>query len=163
MLVLMLSSILTGMIINSYNSALATNVLLAAFMPMLMGTGGNAGSQASVSVIRILTLGEIEFGDIFAVLWKEFRVSLITGSCVSLVNFARIMITYQDFGLATVVSITLFLVVIAAELVGCSLPMIATKLNLDPALMASPLITTIVDALSMLVFFNVAMKVLPGM
>ena len=159
----MLSSILTGMIINSYNSALATNVLLAAFMPMLMGTGGNAGSQASVSVIRILTLGEIEFKDIFSVLWKEFRVSLITGSCVSLVNFARIMLTYHDFGLALVVSVTLFLVVIAAELVGCSLPMIATKLNLDPALMASPLITTIVDALSMLVFFNVAMQVLPGM
>jgi len=163
LLVLMLSSILTGIIINSYNSTLASNVLLAAFMPMLMGTGGNAGSQASVSVIRILTLGEIEFRDIFSVMWKEFRVSLITGSCVSLVNFARIMITYHDFGLAMVVSVTLFLVVIAAELVGCSLPMIATRLNLDPALMASPLITTIVDALSMLVFFNVAMQVLPGM
>ena len=163
LLVLMLSLILTGMIINNYNSALATNVLLAAFMPMLMGTGGNAGSQASVSVIRIITLGEVEFKDIFSVIWKEFRVSLITGSCVSLVNFARIMLTYHDFGLAIVVSITLFMVVIAAELVGCSLPLIATKLNLDPALMASPLITTIVDALSMLVFFNVAMQILPGM
>ena len=163
LLVLMLSSILTGMIINNYNSALATNVMLAAFMPMLMGTGGNAGSQASVSVIRILTLGEIEFKDIFSVIWKEFRVSLITGSCVSAVNFARIMLTYNDIALATVVSVTLFMVVIAAEFVGCSLPLIADKLHLDPALMASPLITTIVDALSMLVYFNIALYLLPGM
>ena len=163
LMVLMLSASLTGIIISNYNAALATNVLLASFMPMLMGTSGNAGSQASVSIIRFLVLGEIEFKDIFSVMWKEFRVSLLIGGGVALVNYARIMLMYHDASIAMVVSLTLFLVVIAAELVGCTLPLVATKLKLDPTLMASPLITTIVDTLSMLVYFNIAIKLLPGM
>ena len=163
LLVLMVPATLTGYIIERYNGALAVNILLSSFIPMLMNTSGNAGSQASVSVVRSLVLGEIDLSDILVVIWKEFRVSIIVGGCVALVNYIRIAITYNDSGVAAVVSITIFCAVIAAKFVGCVLPMIATRLKLDPALMASPMITTIVDALSLLVYFNIAMRLLPGM
>lgn len=163
LMVLMISATFTGMIISKFNTILSANVMLASFMPMLMDTSGNAGSQASVSVIRSLVLGEVEFKDIFAVIWKEFRVSLIAGACVAAVNFARIILMYKDTALAMVVSLTMFCVVIAAKFVGCTLPMIATKLKLDPALMASPMITTIVDAVALLVYFNIAVRLLPGL
>lgn len=163
LMILMISATFTGMIIQNYNSALEANLLLSSFIPMLMDTSGNAGSQASVSVIRSLVLGEIEISDIFLVIWKEFRVSIIAGTCVAVVNFARIVLMYHDVGVAAVVSLTIFCAVIAAKFVGCTLPMIATKLKLDPALMASPMITTIVDAVSLIVYFNIAIRVLPGM
>lgn len=161
LLVLMISATFTGLIIQNYNSALAANILLSSFIPMLMDTSGNAGSQASVSVIRSLVLGEVEVRDIFVVMWKEFRVSIIVGAVVASVNFVRIFLMYRDIMLAAVVSITLMCAVICAKLVGCTLPIVATKLKLDPALMASPMITTIVDAISLLVYFNVAMHLLP--
>ncbi len=161
LLVLMISATFTGMIISNYNAALTANVMLASFMPMLMDTSGNAGSQAAVSVIRGLVLGEIETSDILRVVWKEFRVSLLVGVCVAAVNFLRIFLMYRDPVMGAVVSITLFCVVIAAKFVGCTLPIIATKLKLDPALMASPMITTIVDAVALFVYFNVAIALLP--
>lgn len=161
LLVLMISATFTGMIISNYNAALTANVMLASFMPMLMDTSGNAGSQAAVSVIRGLVLGEIETSDILRVVWKEFRVSLLVGVCVAAVNFLRIVLMYRDPVMGAVVSITLFCVVIAAKFVGCTLPIIATKLKLDPALMASPMITTIVDAVALFVYFNVAIALLP--
>ncbi len=160
--ILMISATFTGMIIERFQSALAINVLLATFIPMLMDTSGNAGSQASVSVIRAAVLGEIEFSDIFKVIWKEFQVSVITGIGVAILNFGRIILMYQDFTTALVVSITLFCTIIAAKFVGCTLPLIATKLKLDPALMASPMITTIVDAVALLVYFNIAALLIPG-
>ena len=160
LLVLMISATFTGLIIQNYNAALSANVLLASFMPMLMDTSGNAGSQASVSVIRGLVLGEIATGDMLRVVWKEFRVSILTGMCVSVVNFARIMLMYHDLKMAAVVSLTLFCVVIAAKFVGCTLPIVATKLKLDPALMASPMITTIVDAVALFTYFNIANAIL---
>jgi len=160
LLVLMISATFTGLIISNYNAALSANVLLASFMPMLMDTSGNAGSQASVSVIRGLVLGEIETKDVLRVIWKEFRVSILTGACVSVVNFLRIWLMYHDLRMATVVSLTLFCVVIAAKFVGCTLPILATKLKLDPALMASPMITTIVDAVALFTYFNIANAIL---
>ena len=161
LLVLMISATFTGLIIQNYNAALSANVMLASFMPMLMDTSGNAGSQASVSVIRGLVLGEIETSDILRVIWKEFRVSILVGICVAAVNFLRIVLMYRDPVLGGIVSATLFLVIIAAKFVGCTLPIIATKLKLDPALMASPMITTIVDAVALFVYFKIAIAVLP--
>ena len=163
LMVLMISATFTGLIINNYSSALTANILLSSMIPMLMDTSGNAGSQASVSVIRSLVLGEIEVSDILAVIWKEFRVGFIAGTCVAVVNYVRIILIYRDAAVALIVSITIFCAVVAAKIVGCTLPIVATKLKLDPALMASPMITTIVDALSLLVYFNVAIRLLPGM
>lgn len=163
LIVLMISATFTGLIIGRYNEALAANVLLASFIPMLMDTGGNAGSQSSVSIIRGITLGEIKFSDIFTIMWKEFRVSILVGIGVSVVNFARVWIMNGDPLLALVVSLTLLVVITAAKLVGCTLPLLADKIGLDPALMASPLITTIVDAVALIVFFNIAIWLLPGM
>jgi len=160
LLVLMLSATVTGLIIQNYNAALSANVLLASFMPMLMNTGGSAGSQASVSVSRSLVLGEIEPSDTLKVVWKEFRVSAIVGAIIAAVNYLRIMIMYHDTGVAVVVSLTLFCVVVTAKFLGATLPIFATKLKLDPALMASPMITTIVDAVALLVYFNVAVRIL---
>lgn len=161
LIILMVSATFTGIIISRFNEALAANVLLASFIPMLMDTGGNAGSQASVSVIRALTLKEIRFRDIFTILWKEFRVSLLCGVVVAAVNFARVWIMNGDPLVALVVSLTLIVVITAAKLVGCTLPLLADKIGLDPALMASPLITTIVDAVALIVFFNMALAILP--
>lgn len=160
---LMISAMFTGLIITRFDDALAANVLLASFIPMLMNTGGNAGSQASVSVIRGVTLGEIHFSDIFSVMWKEFRVSLIVSIGVALVNFLRVWIMDGDLQVAIVVSLTLIITIVVAKLVGCSLPLLANRIGLDPALMASPLITTIVDAVALIVFFNMALLLLPGL
>lgn len=161
LMVLMISATFTGMIITHYDAALSANVLLASFIPMLMDTSGNAGSQASVSVIRGLTLGEVKLSDVFQIAWKELRVSLLVGVGIAGFNFLRIWLMQGDPMIAAVVAITIFFAIIAAKLVGCLLPMAATRLRLDPALMASPMITTIVDAISLLVYFNVAAMILP--
>lgn len=156
LLILMISATFTGLIIQNYSTIISTNVILASFMPMLMDTSGNAGSQASVSIIRGLVLGEVEPKDIAKVIWKEFRVSILVGVIIAFFNFIRMLIMYKDIKISLVVSITLFFVIIAAKFVGCTLPLIATKLKLDPALMASPMITTIVDAVALIVYFKIA-------
>jgi magnesium transporter len=163
LVILMISATFTGMIITRYEVALAANVALASFIPMLMNTGGNAGSQTSVSVIRALTLKEVKFSDIFAILWKEFQVSLLVGIVIVAVNFLRIWLLNGDALIALVVSLTLLVTIIAAKLVGCTLPLLADRIGLDPAVMASPLITTIVDAVALVVFFNTALMLLPGL
>ncbi|GAA0127460.1 magnesium transporter [Clostridium senegalense] len=157
LLILMISATFTGAIIQKYDDVLQSVVILAAFIPMLMDTGGNAGSQSSTLIIRGLALGQIEMGDVLKVIWKEIRVSLIVGVILSIVNFFRIYYL-QKVGLAisATVSITLFFTIVIAKVVGCVLPIVAKKLKLDPAIMASPLITTIVDALSLIIYFGVA-------
>lgn len=167
LLILMLSATFTGIIISSFESALAAQVTLTAFIPMLMGTGGNAGSQASVTVIRGLSLDEIKFSDIFKVLLKELNVSALCGITLALATFVKILLIDNlmlgsDISLmvAAVVSITMAATIILAKLLGSSLPIIAAKMKLDPAVMASPFITTIVDALSLLLYFSIASAVL---
>lgn len=167
LLLLMISATFTGIIISSFENALAAQVALTAFIPMLMGTGGNAGSQASVTVIRGLSLNEIEFGDIFRVLFKEFRVSILCGVILAIATFGKIMLVDNlilgeeiTTTVALVVCLTMAVTVILAKLIGCSLPLLASKMHLDPAVMASPFITTIVDALSLLIYFTVASAIL---
>ncbi|MBQ9980699.1 MAG: magnesium transporter [Oscillospiraceae bacterium] len=160
LIILMILSILTGLIIAYYEDALSANVLLATFIPMLMSTGGNSGNQASVSLIRSITLGEVEFSDIGRVIWKEFRVSLMVGVAMAIVCFGMVSLIYRQVLVSAAVAITLFVVVVAAKLVGSALPMVATKLRLDPALMASPLITTIIDIIALFIYFNVATRIL---
>ncbi|MBQ7255882.1 MAG: magnesium transporter [Oscillospiraceae bacterium] len=161
LLLLMISATFTGMIITGFEDALSKMVILTAYIPMLMDTGGNSGSQASVSVIRSLSLGEVEFGDVFRVLWKELRVSILCGLSLALVGFGKLMLLDGvDVWVALVVSGTLLLTVIAAKLIGCSLPLLAKKIGLDPAVCASPFITTMVDALSLLIYFGIATAVL---
>ncbi len=160
LLVLMLSATFTGNIILRYD---ISNVLLSSFIPMLMDTAGNAGSQSATMVIRGIALGEIAFGDIFRVQWKEFRVSVITGLALAIANFVRIMLMHglNSVMLALTVCLSLFATIVLAKFVGGSLPIIAKKLRADPAIMASPLITTIVDALALIVFFTLAQRFLP--
>ncbi len=167
LLILMISSTFTGLIINSFESALASSIILTSFIPMIMNSGGNSGSQSSVTVIRSLALGDIEFKNIFKIMFKEFRVSLICGIVLAVVNFGKILlIDNLIFGegvslmVAAVVSITLFFTVVIAKLIGCSLPLLAKKLGADPAVMASPFITTIVDAISLLIYFQIAAMLL---
>ncbi len=161
LLLLMISATFTGRIITNYQNALSSYVILTAYIPMLMDTGGNAGSQASVSVIRGLSLKEVEFRDIFKVMFKEFRVAFLCGLTLSVANFCKLtLLDRVGFEVAFIVSLTLVLVVIFAKMVGCTLPMIADKIGFDPAVMASPLITTIVDALSLLVYFAIATNLL---
>ncbi|MGI6198669.1 MAG: magnesium transporter [Candidatus Cloacimonadaceae bacterium] len=156
LLFLMISATFTGVIIQGYQKELASVVILAAFIPMLMDTGGNAGTQVSTLVIRGMALGEIKLKDYFKVLYKELRVSLIVGVVLAVVNFLRVWIFHHDPMLALTVSAALLFTVVLAKLVGCTLPMIARKLKIDPALMASPIITTIVDALSLSVYLYLA-------
>lgn len=156
LLFLMISATFTGVIIQGYQKELASVVILAAFIPMLMDTGGNAGTQVSTLVIRGMALGEIKLKDYFKVLYKELRVSLIVGVVLAVVNFLRVWIFHHDPMLALTVSASLLFTVVLAKLVGCTLPMIARKLKIDPALMASPIITTIVDALSLSVYLYLA-------
>lgn len=157
LLLLMISASITGKIIQGFEDALSTCVILTAFIPMLMDTGGNCGSQASVSVIRALSLDEVEFKELPLVIWKELKVSIMIGATLSIANFLKIMLIDQTTTMvALVVCLTLFMTVIAAKFVGCSLPVIASKIGFDPAVMASPFITTIVDALSLIVYFNIA-------
>lgn len=157
LLLLMISASITGKIIQGFETALSTYVILTAFIPMLMDTGGNCGSQASVSVIRALSLDEVEFKELPMVIWKEMKVSIIVGGTLAIANFVKILLIDQTTTLvAFVVCLTLFVTVVVAKLVGCILPILADKIGFDPAVMASPFITTIVDALSLLVYFNVA-------
>ncbi len=162
LLVLMLSATLTGTIITKYEQSFAVLPLLVAFIPMLMDTGGNCGSQSSTLVIRGLALDEISPSNAFKVLFKELRVSLLVGLALALVNGIRIFIMYRDNPnaavLAAVIAVSLAATVVIAKVIGCLLPIGAKKLRLDPAIMAAPLITTIVDTCSILIYFNVAMK-----
>ena len=160
LLLLMISATFTSVIINSYDAALAT-LGLAAFMPMIMGTGGNAGSQSSVTIIRGLSIGEIEMGDIIRIIWKELRVSLLCGITMAIATFGKIMLIEQPgFMTAVVVSLTLVATIVTAKLVGCVLPVLAKRVGFDPAVMASPFITTIVDALSLVIYFRIATMIL---
>ena len=167
LLILMLSATFTGLIINHFQIQLAACLVLSSFIPMLSGTGGNSGTQASVAVIRGLALGEIEFSDLWAVIWKEIRVSVLCGVCLAGANFAKMMLVDNlllhngvTALVAAVVCLTLVCVVFIAKLVGCSLPILAEKLGFDPAVMASPFITTIVDVLSLLIYFSIASALL---
>ena len=168
LLLLMVSATATSMIISSFESALASCVVLTSFIPMLMGTGGNSGSQASVTVIRGLSLGEISFSDILKVEWKEFRISALCGFTLGIVEFLKLFFfdrlllgnTEITVLVALTVSLTIFITVVVAKLVGSALPILAQKIGFDPAVMASPFITTIVDALSLVVFFNIASNIL---
>ena len=157
LLLLMISATFTGGIITHFESALASYVVLTAFIPMLMDTGGNAGSQASVSVIRSLSLNEIEFKDTFKVIWKELRVSFLCGITLAIANFAKLMLLDKvEMTIAFVVCGTLVLTVCVAKFIGSSLPIIAKRIGFDPAVMASPFITTIVDACSLIIYFKIA-------
>ena len=157
LLLLMISATFTGSIITHFEQALATYVVLTSFIPMLMDSGGNAGSQASVSVIRSLSLDEIEFKDTFRVIWKEMRVALLCGVTLAIANFGKLMIIdHVTMKIAAVVCSTLMMTIFFAKLVGCTLPIIAKKIGFDPAVMASPFITTIVDACSLLIYFKIA-------
>ena len=168
LMILMLSATFTGIILTKFEDSLAACAILTSFIPMLSGTGGNSGTQASTAVIRALSLGEVRFSDLPKVLWKEFRVSLICGICLATANFAKMMLI--DFWLmhnpavtpmvALVVCSTLVGTVLCAKLVGCSLPILAEKVGFDPAVMASPFISTIVDSLSLLVYFRFATLIL---
>ena len=161
LLVLTVSAAFTGSIITHFQDALSSYLVLVAAIPMLMDTGGNCGSQSSVTVIRGISLGEITFGDIFRVMWKEARVSVLCGVTLAALNFAKLMLINRvGFGVAAVICLTLIVTVFAAKLVGCTLPLIAKKAGLDPAVMASPFITTIVDALSLFIYFRMAGTIL---
>ena len=160
LLLLMISATFTSVIINRYDTALAT-LGLAAFMPMLMGTGGNAGSQASVAVIRALSLGEVEMGDILRIVWKELRVSVLCGVTMAVATFGKLLLIDRPTTMtAVVVSLTLVATIVTAKLVGCVLPVLAKRVGFDPAVMASPFITTIVDALSLIIYFDIATAIL---
>ncbi len=161
LLILMASAAFTGAIITHFQDALSAYLVLVAAIPMLMDTGGNCGSQASVTVIRGISLEEIEFRDIFRVMWKESRVALLCGVTMAVLNFARFMLIDRvGLAVSAVICLTLLVTVLAAKLVGCTLPLIAKKIGLDPAVMASPFITTIVDALSLFIYFRTASAVL---
>lgn len=161
LLLLMISATFTGKIISHFEHSLAACVVLTSFIPMLMDTGGNAGSQASVTIIRGISLEELEFKDWFKIIWKEIRVALLVGITLSACNFIKlILIDKVTINVSLVVCLTLLVVVLTAKVVGCTLPLVAKKLKFDPAVMASPFITTIVDALSLLVYFKIASIIL---
>ena len=171
LLILMISATFTGAIISHFEETIAAIVggsALIAFIPMLMDTGGNAGSQSSVTVVRGLALGEIRFSDFFRILWRECRVAMLCGIVLAMCNFVKVLLIdklllgNQSITplIALVVCMTLFVTVLAAKIVGCILPLTAQKLGFDPAVMASPFITTIVDALALLVYFQIATIVL---
>ena len=168
----MISATFTGLIISSFEASLSACVALTAFIPMLMGTGGNCGSQASVTVVRGLSLGEIRFSDIFRVIWKELRVSILCAIVLAVLEYGKIMLVdYYWLGTITytealvvpmTVCLTLICTVITAKLIGCIMPILAKKFGFDPAVMASPFITTIVDAVSLAVYFGIAFLLIPG-
>ena len=168
LLFLMLSATFTTMILNSFEDALAVQAVLIGFIPVIMGTGGNSGTQASTAVIRALSLDEVGFSDVLKVLWKELRVSLLCGVCLAAANFAKMLLVDRMLlgnGAVTpmvslVVCLTILFVVVFAKCVGCSLPILAEKVGLDPAVMASPFISTIVDATSLLIYFSFASALL---
>lgn len=156
LLILMLSSAITGAIITNYENAFAAVPVLVAFIPMIMGTGGNCGSQSSTLIIRGLATDELELKDVFKILWKEIRVAVIVGFILALVNGLRIFVQYDSLQLAITIGLSITATVIMAKSIGCLLPLLAKKLKLDPAIMAAPLISTIVDILSILIFFQIA-------
>ena len=161
LLLLMVSATFTGKIITHFEDAFQSYVVLTAFIPMLMDTGGNCGGQSSVTIIRGLSLGDITFRDTFRVIWKEFRVAFLCGVTLALVNFGKmLLIDRVGVMVAAVVCVTMVLTIILAKFIGCTLPILAKRLHFDPAVMASPFITTIVDALSLLIYFRVASMIL---
>ncbi len=169
LLLLMVSATFTGSIISSFEDKLAAMTILTAFIPMLMDTGGNSGGQASVTVIRAMSLGEIEFKNYFKVLWKEIRVGFICGISLAAVNFVKILlIDKMLLGNSEItlivdlaICLTLVIEIIFAKMIGCTLPMLAKKCGFDPAVMSSPFITTIVDAVSLLIFFGISTTIIP--
>ncbi len=162
LLFLMISATFTSGIISSFEDALAASVILTSFIPMLMDTGGNAGSQSSTTVIRGLSLGEIRYGDVLKIVTKESFVSLMCGATLAVANFAKLMLIDRvSLLVAAVVCLTLVVVVLVSNIVGCTLPVLAKRVGFDPAVMASPLITTIVDAVALIIYFNIA-KLLLG-
>ena len=162
LLVLMISGMLTGGILGHYEAAFAALPMLVTFIPMLTDTGGNAGSQSSTLIIRGLAVNELSLRDLPKVLWKELRVSLLVGVVLSAVNFVRLALTYPGNELiALTVAITMLFTVMLAKTIGGALPLLAKALHMDPAIMASPLITTIVDAASLVIYFSVAQALLP--
>lgn len=165
LLILMLSATFTSAIISSFEAVLANVLILSSFIPMITGSGGNAGSQTSVSVIRALSLGEIHFRSIFLVLWKEFRVSILCGITLAAANFVKLLLfdlngQENAFMISLVISLTLVGTIIMAKLVGSSLPLLASKVGFDPAVMANPLISTVCDSLSLLIYFGIAKLIL---
>ena len=168
LMLLMVSATFTGMIINGFESALAAQVVLTAFIPMLMDTGGNSGSQSSVTIIRAISLGELDFSDLPSVIWKEIKTAVMCGVVLACACFVKILLVDRmllgnesvTIMVAAVVCVTLALTVLMAKVVGCTLPMCAKQLGFDPAVMASPFITTMVDAMSLLVFFGIASALL---
>ncbi|MFR7482819.1 MAG: magnesium transporter, partial [Eubacterium sp.] len=168
LMLLMISATFTGMIITGFEDKLSAMIVLTAFIPMLMDTGGNSGSQASVTIIRALSLGEVDLKDIFKVLWKEIRVGILCGASLAVINFAKIWLVDKlllgTSGITVtvdlVINLTLFVEIIFAKIVGCTLPIFAKKLKFDPAVMSSPFITTIIDALSLLIYFGLATAIL---
>ena len=159
LLFLMLSATFTGMLITRYEEAFAAVPLLVSFIPMLMDTGGNCGAQSSTLVIRGLALEEIQFKDFFRLWGSELLVALMCGLTLAAVNFIRVMLMYGDLKIGLVTGLTLVGVAMTAKTLGCVMPMLAKKLRLDPALMASPLITTITDCVCILVYFNIATRI----
>ena len=164
---LMLTATFTGWIISAFENALAVQAVLIAFIPMIMNTGGNSGSQSSVTIIRAMSLGDIEFKDVLKVFFKEFRVSIVCGLVLSVVNFLKIILLDNlimngeiSYLVAFVVSLTILATVVFAKIVGCLLPIGAKKIGLDPTVMASPFITTLVDAVSLLIYFTIAAALL---
>ena len=157
LLILMISGTISGAIMGLYDDLLAKVIALSTFVPLLMGTGGNAGSQASTLIIRGMALGEIEMKDILKVTWKEFRVGLISGLTLSIVNFVRLTIFQpEQFFINVTVSVSMLCVVVVAKSIGCTLPIFAKKCGFDPAIMAGPLISTLVDSVALLIFFNIS-------
>lgn len=160
LLFLMLSATVTGAIITKYEAAFAAIPLLVSFVPMIMGTGGNCGSQSSTMVIRGLAVDEIRLKDFPKVIFKEARIALVVGFCLAIVNGVRIWLFYHDLTIALVLGLTLMGTILLAKCLGCVLPMVAKKINLDPAIMAAPLISTLVDSCSLIIYFNIAMWIM---
>lgn len=161
LLLLMVSATFTSSILSHFEEALAAQSVLIAFIPMLMDTGGNAGGQASVTIIRGLSLNEISMGDILKIIWKEIRVAVICGVTLAVVSFGKVLLVDRvSLTVAAVISATMLLTVLVAKVVGCTLPILAKRIGFDPAVMASPFITTIVDALSLIIYFKIATMVL---
>ena len=161
LLVLMLSATFTSIILTSFEESLAACVVLTAYIPMLTSTGGNSGSQASATIIRAISLGDVDLSDLPAILWKEARVAVIAGAVLAVANFVKLLIFDKlTIPIALVICLTLYATVIVAKLVGCTLPLLAKRLKLDPAVMANPFISTIVDALSLVIYLTIATAVL---
>ena len=163
LLFLMLSSTATGLIITHYEKAFAAVPLLVSFIPMLTGTGGNCGAQSSALIIRGLALDEIHFQDIFKAIFKEFRVAVVVGSMLAVVNGVRIMLMYHDAQIAVILGLSLLVTIVIAKMIGCMLPLLATRINVDPAIMSSPIVSTLVDASSILIYFQIATMVMPDL